>query len=213
MKSEKILNLLQSKDLIVPNFLLANYKKLKINEKELILLSALISNNDLIEFNPESLSKFLNWEIKDVMLTTSSLCDKKIIDLKVKKENKKMKEYLSLEVLYEKILLETIENIEEKEETNSKIYETIEKELGRTLSPIEYETISGWLNSNITEEMIKEALKEAVLNGVRNLKYIDKILYDWNKKGYKKPSDIKRKPKKEELQEDLFEYDWLDEND
>ena len=138
---------------------------------------------------------------------------KNIVDLQVKKENKKMKEYLSLEVLYEKVLLETIENIEEKEETNSKIYETIEKELGRTLSPIEYETISGWLNSNITEEMIKEALKEAVLNGVRNLKYIDKILYDWNKKGYKKPSDIKRKPKKEELQEDLFEYDWLDEND
>lgn len=214
MKSEKILNLLQSKDLIVPNFLLANYKKLKINEKELILLSALISNNDLIEFNPESLSNFLNWEIKDVMLTTSSLCDKKIIDLKVKKENKKMKEYINLENLYGKILLDLLEEPEEKDkEENSKIYDIIEEELGRTLSPIEYETISDWLNSNINENLIKEALKEAVLNGVRNLKYIDKILYEWTKKGYKKPSDIKRKPKKETPQEDLFEYDWLDEND
>lgn len=212
MKSEKILNLLKTKNLIIPSFLLINYKKLKITEKELILLSSLIEQ-DLKEFDPVALSNYLNWSIEEVMLVISSLCDKNIVDLQVKKENKKMKEYLSLEVLYEKILLETIENIEEKEETNSKIYETIEKELGRTLSPIEYETISGWLNSNITEEMIKEALKEAVLNGVRNLKYIDKILYDWNKKGYKKPSDIKRKPKKEELQEDLFEYDWLDEND
>lgn len=212
MKSEKILNLLKTKNLIIPSFLLINYKKLKITEKELILLSSLIEQ-DLKEFDPVALSNYLNWSTEEVMLVISSLCDKNIVDLQVKKENKKMKEYLSLEVLYEKILLETIENIEEKEETNSKIYETIEKELGRTLSPIEYETISGWLNSNITEEMIKEALKEAVLNGVRNLKYIDKILYDWNKKGYKKPSDIKRKPKKEELQEDLFEYDWLDEND
>lgn len=212
MKSEKILNLLKTKNLIIPSFLLINYKKLKITEKELILLSSLIEQ-DLKEFDPVALSNYLNWSTEEVMLVISSLCDKNIVDLQVKKENKKMKEYLSLEVLYEKVLLETIENIEEKEETNSKIYETIEKELGRTLSPIEYETISGWLNSNITEEMIKEALKEAVLNGVRNLKYIDKILYDWNKKGYKKPSDIKRKPKKEELQEDLFEYDWLDEND
>ena len=212
MKSEKILKLLKTKNLIIPSFLLINYKKLKITEKELILLSSLIEQ-DLKEFDPVALSNYLNWSTEEVMLVISSLCDKNIVDLQVKKENKKMKEYLSLEVLYEKILLETIENIEEKEETNSKIYETIEKELGRTLSPIEYETISGWLNSNITEEMIKEALKEAVLNGVRNLKYIDKILYDWNKKGYKKPSDIKRKPKKEELQEDLFEYDWLDEND
>lgn len=212
MKSEKILNLLKTKNLIIPSFLLINYKKLKITEKELILLSSLIEQ-DLKEFDPVALSNYLNWSTEEVMLVISSLCDKNIVDLQVKKENKKMKEYLSLEVLYEKILLETIENIEEKEETNSKIYETIEKELGRTLSPIEYETISDWLNSNITEEMIKEALKEAVLNGVRNLKYIDKILYDWNKKGYKKPSDIKRKPKKEELQEDLFEYDWLDEND
>ena len=214
MKSEKILNLLQSKDLIVPNFLLANYKKLKITEKELILLSALISNNDLIEFNPESLSKFLNWEIKDVMLTTSSLYNKKKIEKKVKKENKKMKEYINLENLYGKILLDLLEEPEENDkEENSKIYDIIEEELGRTLSPIEYETISGWLNSNINENLIKEALKEAVLNGVRNLKYIDKILYEWTKKGYKKPSDIKRKPKKETPQEDLFEYDWLDEND
>ena len=148
------------------------------------------------------------------MLTTSSLCDKKIIDLKVKKENKKMKEYIKLENLYGKILLDILEEPEEKDkEENSKIYDIIEEELGRTLSPIEYETISGWLNSNINENLIKEALKEAVLNGVRNLKYIDKILYEWTKKGYKKPSDIKRKPKKETPQEDLFEYDWLDEND
>ena len=94
----------------------------------------------------------------------------------------------------------------------SKIYNIIEAELGRTLSPIEYETIGEWLESNISEELIKEALKEAVLNGVGNLKYIDKILHEWTKKGYKKASDIKKRKKYEEIQEDLFDYDWLDED-
>jgi len=46
--------------------------------------------------------------------------------------------------------------------------------------------------------LIKEALKEAVLNGVNNLKYIDKILYEWCKKGYKKAQDVHKKTKKQE---------------
>jgi DNA replication protein len=102
---------------------------------------------------------------------------------------------------------------EEENVNNSGIYNTIEEEFGRTLSPIEYETISGWLNAKIDESLIKEALKEAVLNGVNNLKYIDKILYEWTKKGYKKSSDVKKRPKKEPEEIELFSYDWLDEND
>ena len=57
----------------------------------------------------------------------------------------------------------------------------------------------------------KEALKEAILNGVNNLKYIDRILYEWNKKGYKKPSDVVKKRQVKEEKIDLFDYDWLDE--
>ena len=94
---------------------------------------------------------------------------------------------------------------------NSNIYDVIEKEFGRCLSPIEYETIKGWLDSNISEDLIKEALKEAILNGVNNLKYIDRILYEWNKKGYKKPSDVVKKRQVKEEKIDLFDYDWLDE--
>ena len=116
-----------------------------------------------------------------------------------KNENGKIKEYLDISYLYEKLTSLIIDSDEEKEEAeNSKIYNTIETELGRTLSPIEYETIAGWLNANISEELIKEALKEAVLNGVGNLKYIDKILYDWTKKGYKKASDVRRKKRSSE---------------
>lgn len=123
-----------------------------------------------------------------------------------------MKEYLNIAPFYEKLLLMIID--EEVENTQeSTIYSTIEEEFGRTLSPIEYETISGWLNAKIDEGLIKEALKEAVLNGVNNLKYIDKILYEWTKKGYKKAQDVKKKSKKEPEEIDLFEYNWLDEND
>ena len=55
---------------------------------------------------------------------------------------------------------------------------------------MEYEKIKEWITSGISNELIILALKEAVLNGVGNLNYIDKILVTWKKKGYKNKKDI-----------------------
>lgn len=212
MKSKKLLDMIKTSDLIIPSVLLMNYKDLKINEKELIFLSMLMSSDNDIIFDPVYFSQRLSFELNEIMEIISNLSTKNYLEINVKKENNKMKEYLNIEPFYEKLLLMIID--EEVENTQeSTIYSTIEEEFGRTLSPIEYETISGWLNAKIDEGLIKEALKEAVLNGVNNLKYIDKILYEWTKKGYKKAQDVRKKQKKEPEEIDLFEYNWLDEND
>lgn len=211
MKSKKLMDIIKAKDLVVPSILLLNYKQLKINEKELLFLSLLMSYESTICFDPLDFSEKLGFEINDIMEMMSSLSGKKYIDLVVKNKDGKMKEFIDISYLYEKLISFIIDTPEK--EDDSKIYNVIEKELGRTLSPIEYETISGWINASISEELIKEALKEAVLNGVRNLKYIDKILYEWTKKGYKKVSDVRNKKKSYEDEVELFEYDWLDENE
>lgn len=207
MKSDKLLDLIKSNNLVIPGYLFTNYRKFKLNEKHLIFLSYIISSDML--FDAYLFSKDLGWEIAEVMTIISELSEMKLIDLGVKKENGKMREYIDLSNFYQKILFEVIDD-EKEEDIPSKVYNIIESEFGRTLSPIENETIAGWLNAGIDESLIKAALKEAVLNGVSNLKYIDKILFEWSKKGYKKETDIKKK-KKREKGEDLFEYDWLDE--
>ena len=102
-----------------------------------------------------------------------------------------------------------IEN--DKKDNSSDIYSKFEKEFGRTLSPVEYETISKWIESNIPLELIEAALKEAILSGVNSIRYIDKILFEWNKKGYKTSSDIVNKNKKDEYIEEIYDYDWLNE--
>ena len=84
------------------------------------------------------------------------------------------------------------------------------------MSPIEYELINGWKENDFSDELITLALKEAVYNGVTNLRYIDKILYEWKKKGIRTKEQVEQsrvafKSKKEEKQE-LFDYDWLDDN-
>ena len=211
MKSDKILEIVKGKSVTIPYSLFKKYKELSITEKELIFIAFVMETDKL--FDPETLSQNLNWDMTEILEVISSLSEKNYLNITLKTQDKQMKEYIDLDNLFEIILLDIIvekEEIVEKE--TSKIYNIIEAELGRTLSPIENETIREWLNSNISEELIKEALKEAVLNGVSNLKYIDKILFEWTKKGYKKASDVRKKKRKEEKREDLFEYNWLDEN-
>ena len=75
--------------------------------------------------------------------------------------------------------------------------------------------IGAWTEKGFKEELILGALKEAVYNGVTSLRYIDKILYEWQKKGYKTMKEVKSGlMKREEVKEtNLFDYNWLDDNE
>lgn len=213
MKTNNIMNTIFKNNLVIPNILLENYSKLNMDEKELIFASYLMSYEKDIPFDINNFCKALKYDIPSLMSIIASLTDKSLIEVITKNENNKLKEYIDISLLKNKLISLIV--LEEQETNNnnndnSKIYKKIEQEFGRTLSPIECETIKYWLDSKISEELIEEALKEAVLNGVNNLKYIDKILVEWNKKGYKNKLDIKRKKTKDEDNLDIFDYDWLD---
>ncbi|MCR4963415.1 MAG: DnaD domain protein [Firmicutes bacterium] len=67
------------------------------------------------------------------------------------------------------------------------IYYAFEQEMGRSLSFKENQQIRAWLNDDhIPEELLDEALRRAVLQGVMQgnapLAYIDKILLSWQKR-------------------------------
>ena len=119
----------------------------------------------------------------------------------VKNNNGIITEMIKLEPFYDRLALNR-----KVDDNSSDIYSLFERELGRTLSSYEYEIIGKWIEKGVSEDTIKRALKEAILNGVTNFKYIDKIIYDWSK------NSVKQREKKETL-EDLFDYDWLDDNE
>ena len=103
-----------------------------------------------------------------------------------------------------------------EEDSNSNIFSLFEKEFGRTLSPMEYEIINAWFDSGYSEELITLALKEATYNGVSNLRYNDKIIYEWGKKGIKTKEDVEKDRKKfksNSKKKELFDYDWLNDED
>ena len=93
-------------------------------------------------------------------------------------------ETINLDNLYKSMVSNM--NNDYKNKSKSDIFTIFEKEFSRTLSPMEFELINAWLSAGIEEDLIIGALKEATYNGVSNFRYIDKILYEWGKKGFKK---------------------------
>ena len=75
---------------------------------------------------------------------------------------------------------------------NINIYSYIEQEFGRLISPTEYEYISHWEDNEVT----RYAIKNAVLNGVYNLKYINNTLENWKKKNLNTIQKIQEDEKK-----------------
>lgn len=208
---EKVIDLIKNGNFTFPKILLFNYQELKINESQLILLIYLMNLKDT-EFNPNNITKDLKMQLTDVLTNIDVLTNLNLIKIDLRKIDGVRHEFINIDQLYEKLLYLVIN--EEKEEIPSNIFSTFETEFGRTLAPMEYEIINSWIDSGYSEELIIAALKEAVYNGVFKLNYIDKILYEWGKKGIKSIQDIEKEKtkfqsKKEEKKE-LYDYNWLE---
>ena len=163
---------------LVPKLLLCTYKKLNIDEKALVVL-IYIMNDKTLKFNPKQISSDLSLSMPEVLSIVDTLSTNGLIAIELKKIGDIREEFINLDNLYTKLAYFVVnEESEAKEEKSSNIYDNFEQEFGRPLSPIEYELINGWLDAEFKEEVIILALKEAVFNGVTNLRYIDKILYE-----------------------------------
>jgi DNA replication protein len=172
------------------------------------MLMYFLNNKNNLTFDIKKISEDLFLDSPKVLEIISSLSEKKCISIEMKKTNGVIEEFISLELFYDRVKMLITES--STNDTSNDIYSIFEEELGRTLSPTEYEMITNWINSNISVDLIRAALKEAILNGVNNLRYIDKILFEWNRKGYKTSSDIVKKDYKEDdYIEELYDYDWL----
>ena len=195
----------------ISKYVLVYAKKNKLDVNSLMLLIYFLNHKNKAVFNYKQIIDDLTFDEKELLESISFLKDKKILTIEMEKnESGILEERVNISSFYDIIFSEFLN--EEDKKQDSDLFSTFENEFGRSLSPLEYEIINSWLESKINKELILSALKEAVFNGVNNLRYIDKILFEWNKKGIKKATDVKYSIKKEEEKQDnYYEYDcdWL----
>lgn len=200
--------------LLINSLYLKTILRLKLELNEFLLL--LFFMNEEQTFDTNKISKITKLSESEVLKSFNSLIKKKLINIETKKNSKgKIEEYIKLDLFYSEIDSDLKEKVNSKK--NENIYSVFEKEFARPISSMEYEIIKAWLEKDFSEELILGALKEAVYNGVNNLRYIDKILYEWQKKGFKTMKDVQnhlnKRTKENEKKKELFDYNWLeDEN-
>ena len=224
MKGSKIVEVFKDGNIVIPLYFLKRYKEFNVNMDEFICLMYLYNLGNMIVFDPKKFSNDLNMDLMSIMGYIDSLSEKKLIRVEVIKNEKGiMEETLILDVFYNKLSLITMDEVVSEENRNvedSTIFEVIQKEFGRTLSPMEFEISKAWLDNGMDEDLIKEAIKEASFNGVSNLRYIDRILYEWGKNNIKTVQDVeknrnKRRVEKEKIDDDvdldIVDWNWFDE--
>lgn len=131
---------------------------------------------------------------------------------KPKQEGKKQEvENLPLEIL--EVENQGQLNTNNKELNNKKlnnIYDFLQKELGRILSPTEIEKVKEWEDNELT----RYAVKVAILNGAYTINYIDTIIYNWQKLGIKSISqaqeETKRHRNKKISKKTDYKPEWFD---
>lgn len=175
----------------IPNLFFQTYKELGLQDEEaLLVLHLLAFQAEGNEFpTPTLVEQRTGHTQNQVSALYQRLMQKGLLEMKQDtNENGMLYEKFSLYPLWERILdkLEQRANVQSEHVMKldgSAIFTLLEQELGRLLSPMEIETVSMWLDQdNHSPEIIKEAIKEAVLAGKTSLRYIDRILFEWKKK-------------------------------
>ena len=169
--------------------LIENYKKLKISENELATI--FVIDHLIGQGNPfvtaDLLSLKMSLDVKEIDSILANLITRGFFEYKTQGK----KTIATLEPLKQKLYREfQIFLSREEEEKSSQriteqlenIYSEFERLLGRSLSPVEIAKIHEWVSYGYSDKMIIDALKEALANGKKSLRSVDKILLAWSQK-------------------------------
>ena len=213
MQQKFISNILKKKDYIIKPFIFELVKSQNLDLNDTLLLIFLTNQEKpILDISLIKETIFLS-EI-EIMTSFSNLSSKNLIKTDVVKKDDKIEEYINIDNIYNLAFMDIEKEVKNTEKQD--IFSIFEQEFGRTLSPMECELINAWINCGINEELVIGALKEATYNGVNNLRYIDKIIYEWGKKGFKTMDDVNKHLKnkeKKDYTDDGFDYNWLDGNE
>ncbi len=169
--------------------LLENYKRLGINEKQVVVLlmvdHLLRGGNSLITGDLLSLKMNYKPNECDVCLAELLKCGYLSFDNsdgKMKTTLEPLKKKLFAQFQNDVATSKASLNSAERSEILSRLYAYYEKRLNRTLSPLESDTISTWLDDAYSENQIKDALENSIAKGKKTIKSVDRELRSGRKR-------------------------------
>lgn len=198
----------------IPKYLLTHYTEIGLNDLEMMVLIQILCE---AETNPypsiATLAGRMTASPSDIEEGVGRLVERKLLAIERHwnpNEQKWSNSYSLVGLIDELAELWAIERAQKLEEertlkqsqsssrptltpTNPPLENLIhifEQEFGRPLTGLECENLDRWLSSHFSEELIIEALRRGVSAGIRNFRYLDSILREWEKKGLRTRNEI-----------------------
>lgn len=163
----------ESNSIHLERVLLLRAKQLQLSDQECHILLLILTFDDMNmkTITPQLILKYTTLNEKQLDQVLSSLLQKKWIKTNLG----------SIQLDHIDFLLEEKQFIKEEKQVN--LLEIFENEFARSITPMELDTIREWKNYGYSDEMIINALKEAVMAKVLNFRYIERILANWANNG------------------------------
>lgn len=231
MNKEQFIKLQETGNVSIPVLLINYYSNLGLNEEEFMMILHVKkykqSGNHFP--TPTELSEHMSISTSECTSILRNLIQRGFLTIEESEENTILFENYSLKPLWDKLYSYLLQesNKKEKEQNNQEdqsLYTIFESEFGRPLSPFECETLAIWIDQEDYDPVIiKAALREAVMSGKLNFRYIDRILFEWKKNGIRTIDQARNHAKKfrqqnasnksvsnEEYQRKVPFYNWLE---
>ncbi len=199
------LDAFKSGNLVLPSNLLLHYNQLFSSSDDFLVWQFFYLQNTtaLGELSPSQIAEKIGKNVTEVNQAISRLTEKGLLQYRTIELNGE------IEVIFDATLaLERLDQLFEKHAPNQvqsapndlkSLVDTFQQELGRLLSPFEIEDLEKSLKEDGTSaDLIKEALREAVLNGKPNWKYIQAILRNWRHEGIRSVTQVEAKRQERE---------------
>ncbi|MGF3066306.1 DnaD domain-containing protein [Facklamia sp. P12945] len=181
---------------MVPNLLIDHFGQLGLNSNEFLFITYLLKqiNQSQSADTIINLSNQFAWESDLLYETLNSLLDKNYLNIElVPDEEGKQTDHYTLRPLFDKLdqlvadqktsQTEALSNKQVQADQKVKagqLIQVFEEAFGRSLSSVELETLYQWIQKDgYQPDLVYQALKEAAIRQVFNLKYIDRILLNW----------------------------------
>lgn len=204
--------------------LVDTYKSLGLSENDLAILLVVdnILKEEPILITAELLALKMNLDVKDIDKMLVSLMNRGYLEFTTGENSNSL--LTSIKPLYKRlselfvkelITASSLEENKQKHDAVTNIFSTFQREIGRSLTPVELEKIREWIGTGIKEETIIDSLHECKAKSKNvTIRQIDKIIIkrmtstDVKKEGYSAINDKYRQEIETAI--DIVNTKWTD---
>ncbi|WP_185956094.1 DnaD domain protein [Melghirimyces algeriensis] len=232
-----LVDVMQQGSTAFPVMLFTEYKRLGLNEGQMMLLLHIMVFRDkegVLFPTVHQLEERMSVSADQIIQWIQTLVRKGYLSIEetVEEGGIRSERYSIVPLLQELaasyLERDSDESVTRTETSQENLFQLFEREFCRPLSPMEYEMLTKWLDEDKhPEDLIIAALREAVFCGKLSCRYIDRILLEWKRNRIHTPEEATEFSKKfrqkgilyqsERLPEEnrsgeFFLYNWVNQN-